>query len=321
MHGQLQTILDRAWQDIAANGCPLAIGVDAAANEDNWGVCILILSADLQSAQMPILLPQQRINATGQVSPTLLCRPTKQVLLRLLEHITSLNLPASIGVDVPFGWPDAHREFVEHWTATGGWLNSKPIPDRTDFETRLCDIELRKRYPFIRPLAVGADTIAQAAFCWSQVRQELGQFPIEVDVGLSQAQQPLALFETYPGAFVKLSVSDFGNYKRKPEVRRELLRALRTQYDLALDVNQTDWLDWSCEQRGSPDAFDSFLCALTAWDHLRHRRFPGSVSLTTPSTILHRPVTTTEAERINREGWILVRNESFGMEAHKSPDS
>lgn len=308
MHNQLQEILDRAWQEIAANAGPVAIGIDAAADEDNWGICVLILTADLHAAQMPILLPQQRINATGRYSPTLLCRPTKQILLRLVEYIKTLGLAASIGVDVPFGWPDLHRQFVHHWSAVGGWRGHEQLPARSDFETRHCDIALRERYPFIRPLAVGADTIAQAAFCWSQVRQELVQFPVEVDVGLSQMQRPISLFETYPGAFVKLATSDFGNYKGKPEVRRKLLKTLKEQYNLTLDVVQTDWLDWSCEQLGSPNAFDSFICALTAWDHLRHRQWPGSVPLTTPSSVLMRPVSDSEADRIRREGWILIRS-------------
>lgn len=66
MHNQLHAFLDRAWQEIAANAGPVAIGIDAATDEDNWGICVLIPTADLHAVQMPILLPQQRINATGR---------------------------------------------------------------------------------------------------------------------------------------------------------------------------------------------------------------------------------------------------------------
>lgn len=308
MHAQLQALVIRACQDIAANGWPVALGFDAAASEDNWGLCILVLSPDLQSAQMPLLLPQPKINAGGNISPTLLCRPSKEVLLGLLRHLNDMGVPASIGVDIPFGWPDCHREFVDHWTAQTGWSGGGPVPARADFERRWCDLELHKKYPFIQPLSVGADTIAQAAFCWSKVRQELNHIPIGVDVGLEPVQAKLSLFETYPGAFVKLAAVDFGNYKGRPTVRRNLLSTLRNQYNLVLEIHQSEWLEWACEQRGSPDAFDAFLCALCAWDHLRHRFKPGSIPLTTPASLLNRMVTQAESERIRREGWILVRD-------------
>lgn len=309
MQQQLLALLTEATQEIVTQGSPIAVGFDAAANEDNWGLCVLILSPDLTSAYMPLLLPQAKVNANGGVSPTLLCRPTKTALFGLVSSVTTSACPASIAVDIPFGWPDGHRFFVEHWTAQNAWQGPGEIPLRQDFERRWCDIELRNRYPFIQPLSVGADTIAQAAFCWSVVRNELHQFPMEVDVGLEAVQQSVAIFETYPAAFVKLAASDFGDYKRKPRVRRNLLASLREQYNLMLNECQTEWLEWACEQSGSPDAFDSFLCALTAWDHLRERHTPGTVQLTTPSMILNRPMDAFEADRIRREGWILVRSQ------------
>lgn len=308
MHAQLQSLVSRAWQDIAVNGWPVAIGIDAAANDENWGLCVLTLTLDLQSAQMPLLLPQPRINASGQTSPTLLCRPSKDALLGLLGHLTELRVLTSIGVDIPFGWPDGHRGFVDHWAAQAGWSTGGRLPARTDFERRWCDQELRRRYPFIQPLSVGADTIAQAAFCWATFRQELHRFPMAVDLGLEQVQTPIALFETYPAAFVKLAAADFGNYKKKPAVRHNLLSTLISQYPLVLENHSSEWLEWACEQRGSPNAFDAFLCALCAWDHLRHRVQPGSIPLTTPAAVLNRPLTQLDDERIRREGWILVRD-------------
>ena len=309
MQPQLKQLIVEATQEIITQGSPIAVGFDAAANEDNWGLCVLVLSPDLQVAYMPLLLPQPRINADGQVSPTLLCRPNKDALSALVSCLTTSGCPVSIAVDIPFGWPDGHQRFVSQWTAQGGWRGQGDIPLRQDFERRWCDIELRNRYPFVQPLSVGADTIAQAAFCWAVVRQELALFPLELDFGLEPVQQNYVMFETYPGAFVKLTASDFGNYKRKPAVRRKLLALLTKQYDLAFVESQSDLLEWACEQRGSPDAFDAFLCALSAWDHLRNRHTPGSVQMTTPSSLLQRAIESHEAERIHREGWILVRSQ------------
>jgi hypothetical protein len=307
MQPQLEELLVGAAQEIVTNACPIAVGFDAAADEDNWGFCVLILSRDLQSAYMPLLLPQARVNASRGVSPTLICRPSKESLRHLFGSLTASNQPVSVAVDIPFGWPDGHRDFVTNWNAQCGWQGQHSMPLRQDFERRWCDIEIRKKYPFVKPLPVGADTIAQAAFCWSIVQQELRQFAWDIDFGLDAPQRPVALFETYPGAFVKLAASEFGNYKRKPTVRRDLLRSLQQHYSLVLDQRRLDWLEWACEQRGSPDAFDAFLCALTAWDHLRNRSEPESIPLTTPSSILQRPIQGNEADRIRREGWMLVR--------------
>ena len=308
MHAQLSSAVAEACQAISSNAGPVAIGFDAAAREDNWGICVLALSHDLSSAQMPLLLPQARINSNGQVSPTLLCRPNKELLVEILRHLNDLNLPVSLGVDIPFGWPDEHRFFVDNWTAQQGWHSEHAIPHRDNFERRWCDIAIKEKYPYIKPLSVGADTIAQAAFCWSLVRNEWRDFPITVDVGLEPVQNMMSMFETYPGAFVKLAASDFGTYKRKPAVRQKLLATLKAQYQLALEMAQVEWLEWACAQRGSPDAFDSFLCALCAWDHMRERSTPGSVALTTPKAVLNREVLPAEADRIRREGWILVRS-------------
>lgn len=307
MHSHLPTLVNRAWQDISVNNGPVVLGIDAAATEDNWGVCVLTLSPDLQMAQMPLLLPQQRINSDGQISPTLLFRPTKDLLLGFLSHVSDMQLFSSVAVDIPFGWSDGHRAFVNCWSAQAGWLVGEPMPERQDFERRMCDIAIRRKYPFIRPLSVGADKIAQAAFCWSLVRQQLTRFAMGVDFGLEPVQARIALFETYPAAFVKLAAADFGNYKKSPAVRRQLLATLSRQYNLSFPPHQADCLEWACEQRGSPDAFDAFLCALSAWDHIRNRLNPGSIPLTTPSSLLNRMATQPESERIHREGWILVR--------------
>lgn len=306
---QLETLLVNTTKEIVTRGGSVAVGFDAAASEDNWGLCVLTLSSDLQTGFMPLLLPQARINADGHVSSSLLCRPCKEALSDLIGCLTTAACPVSIAVDVPFGWPDGHSDFISHWTAQTGWSGKNNIPPRQDFERRWCDIELRSRYPFLQPFSVGADTIAQAAFCWAVVRQELAQYPLAVDFGLEPVDQDVVLFETYPGAFVKLAASDFGNYKSKPAVRRNLLASLKGQYELTLSQLQWDWLEWACEQRGSPDAFDAFLCALSAWDHLKNRAAPGSIPLTTPSSLLQRQTESCEEDRIRREGWILVRSQ------------
>ncbi|MFN5529929.1 MAG: DUF429 domain-containing protein [Planctomycetaceae bacterium] len=301
--------IEGALRAIQDNEGPIAIGLDAAADEKNWGVCVLVLDAQLESAQMPLLLPKPWINQNGETSSTRINRPNRQTLHDLLQEITKKNRQASVGVDVPFGWPVQHHDFVHHWHAVNGWPQKEQMPQRTDFERRLCDIKLNDKYDDIRPLAVGGDTIAQAAFCWAKVRQELAEskFDFKVDVGLEREGKHVVFFESYPGAFVKLNFNAQADYKNKPDVREALRKELRQRYEICIGETQKGWLDWACKQNGSPNAFDAFICALTAWDHLRYRNNPGAVSLTTPLFLLGNEPTDAQQEIIRSEGWILIR--------------
>jgi hypothetical protein len=309
---QTEDLLCRLEEALQTHSCPCALGLDMAADEDNWGLCILLVAPDLSSARLPLLLPQAKINAGGTCSRTYLCRPTLKVVEQALHLLHQRKVLASLAVDIPFGWPVEHRRFVEHWSATEGWKVPTPLPGRAGFERRLCDRQLQARYAGVRPLAVGADQIAQAAFRWAEVRRQLCPLVGMIDVGLDDRPVGFCTFETYPAAFVRLFSADGEKYKSVPEIRRRLLGDLRKRYPLQTDRAQDGWLEWACQQSGSPDAFDALLCALTAWDHLRCRTGQDGTQLTTPGVVLGRPATPEEAVLIREEGWILVRTARSG---------
>lgn len=285
----------------------IALGLDMAANPDNWGFAAMFIDEGHQRGNLPLLLPHAKINKDGSDSPTLLCRPSPDLIREVLQFIRQSARVAALAVDVPFGWPVEHRRFMEHWSATEGWESSDSLPQRSSFERRWCDLALTAKYPQVQPLSVGADTLAQAAFMWATFRSLEETMVGFLDVGEDGFADPFATFETYPGAFVKLVAGDFGDYKSKPAVRKQLRDALRKQYSIHTDQRVDSWIEWACNQKGSPNAFDAFLSALTAWDYLKWRSGTQDVQLTSPAALLGRVPTEEERAIIRAEGWILVR--------------
>jgi hypothetical protein len=300
-------ILRLVEETVRDAGGPVAVGLDMAAQSDNWGLCVIALAADLRAGRFAALLPQAKLNADGGRSQTLLFRPDPPLVRRVLELVRAADRGGSLAVDTPFGWPAEQCRFLDGWSAADGWRGAGYLPAAGQFAWRLCDRRLAEVHRPIRPLAVGADMIALSSFAWSVARADLAPLLGTLDFGLDGRAAGFATFETYPGAFVRLVSGESGDYKGRPDVRRRLLDALRGEYALEMPDGGDEWLAWACAQKGSPNAFDAFLCALTAWDHLRWRAGHAGVALTTPEVLLRRAPTAAEAEQIRREGWILVR--------------
>jgi len=144
----------------------VALGLDMAANPNNWGLAVMCIDQDFQRAKLPLLLPQAKINKDSSVSPTLLCRPDIELIRNLLQLVRGSEKVAALAVDVPFGWPVQHRRFVEHWSASIGWECSELRPSRNSFERRWCDLALTEKYPQIQTLSVGAETFERDDLMW-----------------------------------------------------------------------------------------------------------------------------------------------------------
>jgi hypothetical protein len=306
MTSQLDGLLAEIQHALKNHRGPVALGLDMAANPDNWGFAALLVDMEYQRAHISLLLPHAKINKDRSLSPTLLCRPHSDLIRNVLQLVRQSGNAAALAVDVPFGWPIEHHHFTSAWSASAGWGSPESLPSRQSFERRWSDLALTAKYPNIQPLSVGADTLAQAAFMWAHFRSQLGNEVEPVDVGEDGFAQRFATFETYPAAFVKLVAGDFGDYKSKPDVRKLLRDALRRQYVIQADQCVDSWIEWACKQKGSPNAFDALLSALTAWDYLKWRGGVQGVHVTSPEALLAR--VPTEREKVIRtEGWILVR--------------
>jgi len=296
----------QALDALLSPGAHVAVGLDFAASEKNWGLCILVLREALDDAQIALLLPAAGRKKDGTPAANKIQRPSMSLLSSVLERLEQHRCVASVAVDIPFGWPVENSSFLAAWRATDGWTSDAALPERGHFERRLTDRLVQERLE-LRPLSVSADAIGQAAFVWAQVRQQLGGRLGAVDVGLGpHTVEGIQTFETYPTAFVTAQAVDLDDYKGKPAVRRKLLDRLLGVHNVS---NRKHWeaaLAWAIDQKGSPDACDAFLCALLAWAHLRWRAGYPDAHLTRPETWLEPERLHAEAERIAREGWILI---------------
>ena len=182
-------IIDEIVQDIAEDSI-FAVGLDMAASEENWGLCVLEVSHGLETAKLRLLLPRPKVNQNGQPSPTLLCKPNVAQLARLLTFVRAEEKSGALAVDVPFGWPTDQSFFLNHWNASHGWPGEElRLIERDNFERRFCDRSFRdnQNHPNITPLSVGADKIAAAAFRWAELRKAiLCELIGSIDVGLDE---------------------------------------------------------------------------------------------------------------------------------------
>ena len=311
----------QALDDLLSPGARVAVGLDFAASAENWGLCVLVVREALDDAEMALLLPTARRKKDGTPAANKLQRPCVALLRAALERLEQRHCTASVAVDIPFGWPVESSAFLASWRATDGWTGDGALPERTHFERRLTDRLVYERLG-LRPLSVSADAIGQAAFVWAGVRQELGPRLGVIDVGLGpRVPEGIQTFETYPAAFVAAQAADLDDYKSKPAVRRQLLDRLLGVHKLSNHERWEAALAWAIDQKGSPNACDALLCALLAWAHLRWRAGHADAYLTRPEMWLGSEGARAEAERIVREGWILIPGSGSGGSEAPARDS
>jgi hypothetical protein len=298
-----------------------AIGIDVAASIRNWGVSVIRIKKKSCVPEIVGVFPHSLIRANGEDHRTNFCRPTMLVLKTLLEWIEKEKIEAAIAVDVPFGWPTEHCEFLNAFSAKAGMRRVDALPSRADFELRLCDQKIKARFidEGIKPLSVSADTLGQAAFKWAQERQALQRLLGCIDVGLPSprdSKNSVHCFETYPAAYIRCCFPNQAGYKSPTKVttRKELIAELIKTYRVQTTVQSTAWCKRACEQSGSPDALDSLICALCAWDYFQWKSGRKGIVMSTPKEILNRSPNENEISRIQSEGWMLFRYEEFGCE-------
>lgn len=302
----------------------VAVGIDMAAREGNWGVSVITIDKELSRGSLRLLLPHRfDLDGYKKKHPV---KPTGAFIAQLVSGLIDHRIPAAVAVDVPFGWPQEHSSFLEAWSAVPVQGAAISPPSRSCFEYRLCDRAmmrlLKDEGRAAAVLAVGADKIASAAFQWAIQRVGLPGFG-QVDVGYDPpVGSEIVYFETYPSALVRLNYPSFAGYKTlkeaeedsKPvedqpaerQARHDLLDAIRAEY--CIDTTHcASALEAACATSAS-DAFDGFLSAITAWDYLKWRtRQAGTVRMSSPTELLGPKTAATEKARIEKEGWFLVR--------------
>ncbi|MDB5350158.1 MAG: hypothetical protein JWN86_1405 [Planctomycetota bacterium] len=320
-----ESLLNNVLPGITSAGANyVALGVDMAAQEGNWGLSVLAINGDLGSGSLRLLLPHRF--DLDEFKKQHGITPSGTLIARLVSGLADHGIPAVVAVDVPFGWPQEQSSFLNSWSAVP--IRGKAIspPPRHCFEYRLCDRTmmgvLKRSGRSASVLAVGADKIASAAFQWANRRIGLPGFE-RVDVGYDRPEGGgVVYFETYPSAFVRLNYPSLAGYKTlkeaeedgeqpqtqtsKREVRHDLLDAIQAEYRIET-AHCAGALEAACATPAS-DAFDGLLSAITAWDYLRWRiQKAGTVLMSSPTGLLGPRTAATERARIEREGWFLVR--------------
>lgn len=302
----------------------VAVGIDMAAQEGNWGVSVVTIDKELSRGSLRLLLPHRfDLDGYKKKHPV---KPSGAFIAQLVSGLIELRIPTVVAVDVPFGWPQEHSSFLEAWSAVPVQGAAISPPSRSCFEYRLCDRVmmrlLKDEGRAAAVLAVGADKIASAAFQWAIQRVGLPGFG-QVDVGYDPpVGSDVVYFETYPSALVRLNYPSFAGYKTLKEskgdgksvqdqpaerqARHDILDAIRAEY--CIDTTHcANALESACATSAS-DAFDGFLSAITAWDYLKWRtRQAGTVRMSSPTELLGPRTATIEKARIEKEGWFLVR--------------
>lgn len=213
----------------------------------------------------------------------------------LLERMLAADW---IGIDAPFGWPEAFVETIERWHARGPW------PEIARDELRFRETDRFVRATARLPLSVSTDRIGICAMrCASLLTEYAKRRPGTQEwIDRSGADR---VVEVYPGAALPLWSDeaadlrlDPGGYKgTKGEQVAKRERLVETVERAA------PWLSLSADQRqlclDSDDALDAVICALVA------RAAERGLTLA--------PDTDREADLAPVEGWIhLPRRGSLG---------
>ena len=151
-----------------------------------------------------------------------------------------------IGIDAPFGWPDAFRAAVADWTATT-WTEDAAL--RTRLRLRLTDRRVHEQLGLM-PLSVSTDRIALPA---------MRAMALLHRHGVTDRSGDGRFFEVYPAGSLKAWGMPHRGYKGpgKPEraQRTAALRRLRAALP---------WLEMPAACAATDHALDALLAALTA---------------------------------------------------------
>lgn len=187
-----------------------------------------------------------------------------------------------IGIDAPFGWPDAMVEAIHRYATEGDWP-ADATPDRLRYRETdrfVQEIVSDERDLSVRPLSVSSDRIAVCAWRCATLLREFGErtgwrldrvgAPTTgtQDDASSSPSARRTVVEVYPAGALALWGFAFKGYKRTPSNSAAAARKQRSTILAALEEEGGDWLSLTDEARAAclqdDDSFDSFLSSLVA---------------------------------------------------------
>jgi predicted nuclease with RNAse H fold len=151
-----------------------------------------------------------------------------------------------IGIDAPFGWPDAFRAAVADWAATS-WTDDSAL--RQSLRLRLTDRRVHEQLGLM-PLSVSTDRIALPAM---RAMALLRRHDVTDRSGDGR------FFEVYPAGSLKAWKLPHRGYKGSGKSERAQRRATIRRLRAALP-----WLEIPAAVAATDHGFDALIAALTA---------------------------------------------------------
>jgi predicted nuclease with RNAse H fold len=243
----------------------LLIGLDAASDWRNFGFAV-----GRYTAGGPVTIEAAGVLGSGD---------KRSRLETTLGPWLGGASPALIAVDAPLGWPVGHAAALKDHVAGAALSGPKDALFR-----RRTDEAVRQRTRK-RPLEVGADRIARAAFSALEALEllrTLTRQPIPLAWG-EVPETGIAAIEVYPAATLTVRGCLEPGYKAAENVAARLRIAAALSAEIVgLSQRVTE----------SDDVFDAYLCTVAARDYLDGAAVAPGVD---------------ETELAKSEGWIWVR--------------
>jgi predicted nuclease with RNAse H fold len=170
-----------------------------------------------------------------------------------------------VGIDAPFGWPEAMVEAIYDYARTGRWSGV----DKEAFRYRRTDLFVRETLQAetgekLWPLSVSSDRLALTARRTAQLRERA----FEGSGSRFDRAGADRVIEVYPGGALLLWNIERGTYKTSQDPDRRAAEVNARAALLAAIEAQAPWLCWAPGARevcvDSDDALDALLAALIA---------------------------------------------------------
>jgi predicted nuclease with RNAse H fold len=198
------------------------------------------------------------------------------------DLIDAMQAADWIGIDAPFGWPDAMVDAIHRYATEGNW----PVdtgPDRLRYRMTdrfVHEIIAEERDVSVWPLSVSSDRIAVCAWRCADLLREFSErtgwlldrvgVPVTGCSSNAASGPPVArgVIEVYPAGALALWGFPFKGYKRTANKSASAAHQQRAAILTALEEAGGGWLVLTEDVRDvclqDDDAFDSFICGLVA---------------------------------------------------------
>lgn len=244
----------------------VTLGIDLAAQPENTAICCVEWSGAVPSI--------------GAIKLGKGC--ADEPLVEMIKEVVGHG--GTVGIDAPFGWPDAFVDQLVEYREHGRWSTGKP---RDGLCWRATDAHLKAEK--IHPLSVSTDRIGVVAMRCAHLLTLLA----EADI----ARDPLGrqVVEVYPGGALRRWGLDPSGYKQHAAAREVLMSQLPLATVVA-DVGLRESVV------ATDHAFDALVSALVARD-VALGRAEG-------------PKPQVDLAQLGREGWIWMPRKPADLGEH-----